>query len=70
MARKLRPAISIISDIGCLGFDLQHYSDHDILVAMTFMRTANPEMFDFLAKVLAHGKAVDAVDPADGVGTT
>lgn len=50
--RRLRPAIEIISDIGSLGYDLQHHAEPDIAAAMTFIRQANPEMFDWLAKVL------------------
>ena len=29
MARRLRPALDIVSDIGCLGFDLQHHGDRE-----------------------------------------
>ena len=51
--RKLRPAIEILSDIGSLGFDLQHHDDLVIADAMEFMRKANPEMFAWIAKVIA-----------------
>lgn len=59
--RKLRPALEILSDIGCLGFDLQHHSDEAIEDAMKFMRISNPEMFAYLSRVLAAPKADDAV---------
>lgn len=51
-ARKLRPALDIVSDIGALGFDLQHHDDQSITAAVTLLRTVNPEMFDWLVKVL------------------
>lgn len=50
MARKLRPALNIVSDIGCLGFDLQHHSEKDISEAVAFMRLSNQEMFDWIAR--------------------
>jgi hypothetical protein len=53
MARKLKPAIELLSNIGSLGFDLQHHSDADIAEAMAFMRQANGPMFDYLAERLA-----------------
>jgi hypothetical protein len=57
MSRKLRKptktALEILSDIGCEGFDLQYYSETEIAEAMRFMRQANPQMFDWLARVLA-----------------
>lgn len=56
MSRRLRPAVEIVSDIGSLGFDLQHYSDEQIAEAVKVLRTVNTEMFDWLCKVLAAGK--------------
>lgn len=51
--RRLRPAAEIVSDIGSLGFDLQHHSDTEIAAAVAFLRRqVNPEMFDWLVKVL------------------
>lgn len=52
MTRKLRPAIEIVSDIGSLGFALQHHSDDAIQQAVIVLRTVNPEMFDWLVKIL------------------
>jgi len=52
MTRKLRPALNIVSDIGALGFDLQHHTDAEIADAVTLLRTVNPEMFDWIVKVL------------------
>ncbi len=52
MPRKLRPALELVSDIGSLGFDLQHYSDEEIALAVTYLRTVNPEMFEWLVRVL------------------
>lgn len=53
MSRKLRPALDLVSDIGKLGFDLQHHSDEQIAEAVTMLRTVNPEMFDFISRQLA-----------------
>ena len=53
MSRKLRPAVEIVSDIGALGFALQHHSAADIASAVHFVRIINPEMFDWLAELLA-----------------
>lgn len=53
MTRKLRPAAELVSDIGSLAFTLRHHSTADIAEAVTFLRTVNPEMFDWLAKLLA-----------------
>jgi hypothetical protein len=51
--RKLRSALEIVSDIGALGFDLQHHDDVTIAAAVDLLRTVNPGMFDYLAQVLA-----------------
>lgn len=51
--RKPRPAAEIISAIGSLGFELQHHSEPAIQDAVRFLRTVNPEMFDWLVRVLA-----------------
>ena len=53
MSRKLRPVLNIVSDIGSLGFDLQHHTDADIAEAVKLLRTVNPEMFDYLVKALS-----------------
>lgn len=53
MPRKLRPALDLVSDIGSLGFDLQHHSDEQIAEAVRILRTVNPEMFDWIVKQLA-----------------
>ena len=53
MSRKLRDALEIVSDIGALGFDLQHHNEMQIAHAVALLRTVNPEMFDWLAKLLA-----------------
>lgn len=53
MARRLRDAAELVSDIGSLGFDLQHHSDEEIAEAVAFLRKVNPEMFDWLVKILA-----------------
>lgn len=57
MARKLRPALNIVSDIGSLAFDLQHHSDEQIAAAVALLRTVNPEMFNWLVQKLGpvHG---------------
>lgn len=53
MPRKRKMAIELLSQIGTLGYDLQFHHQAEIAEAMKFMRTANPELFDWLAKVLA-----------------
>lgn len=53
MTRKLRPAVAIVSDIGSLGFDLQHHSDEQIAAAVALLRTVNPELFSWLVRALA-----------------
>lgn len=55
MTRKLRTALTIVSDIGALGFDLQHHSDEAVAEAVKILRTVNPEMFDYLSRVLSVG---------------
>lgn len=52
MARKLRPAIELVSSIGSLGYDLQHHQDAAIEEAVVLLRTVNPQMFDWLSRVL------------------
>lgn len=53
MSRKLRSVLELVSDIGKLGFDLQHHSDEQITEAVKMLRTVNPEMFDFISQRLA-----------------
>ncbi len=53
MTRQLRPAAEMVSDIGALGFALQHHSEAEIAHAVNFCRMVNPEMFDWLSKLLA-----------------
>ena len=50
--RRLRSALEIVSDIGALGFDLRHHSDEHIAAAVKLLRTVNPQMFDWLVRVL------------------
>lgn len=57
MARKLRPALEIVSDIGSLGFDLQHHDPVQIAAAVALIRTVNPEMIEWLARVLTEEAA-------------
>lgn len=52
MARKLRSALELVSDIGCLGFDLQHHSDEQIAAAVALLRTVNAPLFHWLVKAL------------------
>ena len=53
MTCKLRPVVKLVSDIGALGFDLQHHDDANIVEAVRILRTVNPEMFDWLSRILA-----------------
>lgn len=52
MARKLRPALEIVSGIGALGFDLQHHDSTQIAHAVAVLRTVNPELFSWLVQAL------------------
>jgi hypothetical protein len=52
MARKLRPAVELVSDIGSLAFDLQHHSEEEIAEAVAVLRYVNPQMFDWLVEHL------------------
>jgi len=61
--RRLRPALELVSDIGCLGFDLQHHSDVQIAEAVKLLRLSNPQMFDWLVKVLAAGASPAPKEP-------
>ncbi len=61
MTRKLRPALELVSAIGSLGFDLQHHSDTDIADAVELLRKVNPEMFDFIWRVLAAPKVLESI---------
>lgn len=45
-------AIEYISDIGQAAFQLQHFSDKELNEAMSFMRQVNPELFDFVTKMV------------------
>jgi hypothetical protein len=51
--RRLRPAVEIVSDIGALAHDLQQHGDVEIVEAVKFCRTANPEIFAWLVSVLS-----------------
>lgn len=68
MTRKLRPALEIISDIGALGFDLQHHSDAVIADAVTLLRTVNPELFSWLVQVLGEPQRGLRGDPVVCIG--
>jgi hypothetical protein len=56
--------VEIVSDIGALGFDLQHHSEGEIVRAVTMLRTVNPDMFDWLVRMLELPQAAVAVDPS------
>jgi hypothetical protein len=58
------PAIEIISDIGCLGFDLQHHSEQQIADALAFMRLSNPQMFYWIVKALTPKAEASGESPA------
>ena len=45
-------AIEHLSDIGRAAFHLQAFTEAERVEAMRFMRTANPELFEFLVRVL------------------
>lgn len=70
MTRRLRPALDIVSDIGSLGFDLQHHDAASIAHAVAVLRTVNPDMFAWLVKALSEspGSTTGSTegDPADG----
>lgn len=63
MARRLKGAVELVSDIGSKAFDLQHHSDEEIARAVRFLREVNGPMFDWLVSVLASGS------PASGAGS-
>lgn len=65
-ARRLRLALDIVSDIGSLGFDLQHHSDEQIAEAVRILRTVNPEMFDWIVKQLAVQASSPTPDEQEG----
>ena len=52
MPRKPRPALNLVSQIGQLGFELQHHSDEEIAEAVTLLRRVNPKLFVWLVKAL------------------
>lgn len=52
MARKLRSAIELVSDIGAKAFDLQHHNESDIREAIAVLRSVNGPMFDWLVRTL------------------
>jgi hypothetical protein len=52
VTRRLRPALEILSDIGSLGFDLQHHDDATIKRDFEYLKQVNPEMFAWLARVM------------------
>ena len=47
--------MEIVSNIGALGFDLQHHDDVTIAGAVALLRTVNAPMFDWLVRVLREG---------------
>jgi hypothetical protein len=53
MAKQLKPAIAIVSDIGSKAFDLQHHSEREIQEAVKILREVNGPMFDWLVQVLS-----------------
>lgn len=69
MARRLKCAIELVSDIGSKAFDLQHHSDEEIAEAVKLLRDVNGPMFDWLVKALEAPPAEAASDPhADSTG--
>src|SRR5712691_7980 len=52
MPQRLRPALDLVSDIGKLGFDLQHHSDEDIAAAVALLRSVNDPLFAWLVETL------------------
>lgn len=66
MARKrdLVSAVQAVGDIGSLGLDLQRHSEADVIEAVRFLRKSNPDLFDYLSRVLASPDAAAApLDP-------
>lgn len=61
--RKLRTAVELVSDIGSIGFDLQHHSKEQIAGAVAILRTVNPEMFEWLGRALASPSAEPPKEP-------
>lgn len=53
MTRKRRSVLELVSAIGSLGLELPHYSDEEIAAAVSFLRTVNAPLLDFLVGVLA-----------------
>lgn len=54
MATKTgKMAIEYLSDIGKAGFELQRFTDAELVEAMKFMRVVNPELFTFIGNVIA-----------------
>lgn len=70
MTRRLKPAVELVSDIGAKAFDLQHHSDADIREAVKFLRTVNPEMFDWLVRILSDTGVDSQQRTADAVART
>lgn len=80
-ARRLRPALDLVSAIGSLAFDLQHHDDAEIQTAVRYLRAVNAPLFDWLvdrlrepattqhavARADESGKAVDATNLSSGV---
>ncbi len=56
MATK-KSAVELVSDIGQKGYYLQQFSDVEIAAAVAFLRKVNPEMFDWIAKILSASPA-------------
>lgn len=55
--RRLRPVLDIVSDIGALGFDLQHHNEAAIREAVRLLRAVNKELFDWLVHALEDPEA-------------
>lgn len=53
MTRRLRPALDLVSDIGSLGFDLQHHDAVQIAHAVAILRKVNPDLFAWLVQALS-----------------
>lgn len=55
-----RNALDIVSDIGVIAFDLQRHTTEEIKDAVALLRTANPQLFDWLIVALG-GTDMEAV---------
>ncbi len=63
--RRLRNALELVSDIGALGFDLQHHHEDAIREAVKVLYTVNPEMFRWLSRVLREPEPSEPVGPRE-----